>query len=225
MILLGKEPRMNQTELRARVRQELLAEQYRETGKLLFPVSVSNRHVHLDAAALSCLFGEGYSLTHQKDLVQLGQFACQETVTIRGPKGAIDKVRVLGPLRSKVQIEVSRTDCFKLGIPPTVRMSGDIAGSPSLTLEGPRGMLTVQEGAIVAMRHLHVPEDLADTFHLKNGSFVSLITRGERPTVLMRVAVRVSDKALLEAHVDTDEANAAGITNDMLLSAICEDDL
>ena len=214
---------MNQTELRARVRQELLAEQYRETGKLIFPVSVSNRHVHLDAAALFCLFGEGYTLTHQKDLVQLGQYACQETVTIRGPKGALDKVRVLGPLRSKVQVEVSRTDCCKWGIPPKVRMSGDIAGSPSL--EAPRGTLTIQEGAIVAMRHLHVPADLADTFHLKNGSFVSLITKGERPTVLMRVAVRVSDKALLEAHVDTDEANAAGIVNDMLLSAICEDSL
>lgn len=216
---------MNQTELKARVRQELLAEQYRETGKLLLPVSVSNRHVHLDASALVCLFGEGYRLTHQKDLVQLGQYACEETVTLRGPKGTLEKVRILGPLRSVTQVEVSRSDCFKLGIKPCLRMSGDISGSESLTLEGPNGSLTIREGVIVAMRHLHVPSDLADTFRLKNGNFVSLITQGERPTVLMRVAVRVSDKALLEAHVDTDEANAAGIVNDMLLRGVCEDTL
>ena len=216
---------MNQTELKARVRQELLAEQYRETGKLLLPVSVSNRHVHLDASALASLFGEGYTLTHQKDLVQIGQYACQETVTLKGPKGSLEKVRILGPLRSATQVEVSRSDCFKLGIKPVLRMSGDIAGSESVTLIGPKGSITVKEGVIVAMRHLHVPEDLAETFRLRNGSFVSLITRGERPTVLMRVAVRVSNMALLEAHVDTDEANAAGIVNDMLLSGVCEDDL
>ena len=216
---------MNQTELKARVRQALLAEQYRETGKLLLPVSVSNRHVHLNASALVSLFGEGYTLTHQKDLVQIGQYACKETVTLRGPKGVIENVRILGPLRSVTQVEVSRTDCFKLGIKPVLRMSGDIAGSESLTLEGPKGSLTIKEGVIVAMRHLHVPTELADTFRLKNGSFVSLITKGERPMVLMRVAVRVSDMALLEAHVDTDEANAAGIVNDMLLSGVCEDDL
>ena len=222
---MGKGAEMNQTELKARVRQALLAEQYRETGKLLLPVSVSNRHVHLDAAALRCLFGEGYTLTHQKDLVQLGQYACRETVTLVGPKGSIENVRILGPLRSVTQVEVSRTDCFKLGIPPVLRMSGDIAGTPSLTLVGPKGTLKIAEGVIVAMRHLHVPTELADTFELKNGGFVSLITRGERPAVLMRVAVRVSDKALFEAHVDTDEANAAGIVNDMLLSGVREDDL
>ena len=216
---------MNQTELKALIRQEVLAELFRETGKLLIPVNVSNRHVHLDEAAQKSLFGEGCGLTKQKELVQPGQYACRETVTVHGPKGSIEKVRVLGPLRSRTQVELSRTDCFRVGIPPLVRMSGDLAGSPSLTLEGPAGSITIPEGAIVAMRHVHMPADLAETLKLKNGGSISLITRGERPAVLMQVAVRVSERALLEAHIDTDEANAAGIVNDLLVRGIMEDSL
>ena len=213
---------MNETECKARVRQELLARHYQQTGELLIPVSVSNRHVHLDEPALSVLFGEGARLTHQKDLVQLGQYACRETVTLRGPKGEIDKVRVLGPLRRETQVEVSRTDCFKLGIPPVLKMSGDLDGTPGLTLVGPRGTLTLARGAIVAMRHLHVHTSQADVFGLHNGDSVSVITTGERPMVMMQVIVRVSDGALFEAHVDTDEANASGIRNDILCRIVKE---
>lgn len=213
---------MNETECKARVRQELLAGYYEKTGTLLIPVSVSNRHVHLDAQALSVLFGEGYTLTPQKDLVQLGQYACKETVTVRGPKGALNKVRILGPLRKETQIEISRTDSFTLGIAPVLRMSGELSGTPGVVIEGPAGSLELSRGVMIAMRHLHVPTAQGPVFGLKNGDTVSIVTTGERPSVLMQVAVRVSDGALLEAHVDTDEANACGIRNDMLCRIVKE---
>lgn len=208
---------MNKTEFSARIRQEVLAQHYRDKGELLIPVTVSNRHVHLDEAASEALFGPGYRFTPKKDLVQLGQFACEETITIRGPKRAIEKVRVLGPLRPFTQAELSVTDCRMLGIAPTLRLSGDIDGSPELTLTGPRGSYVIRQGAIVAARHLHVPLSLADVFGLQNGQLVTLSTEGERPADLRGIIVRVSEGALLEAHVDTDEANATGIRDDMLL--------
>lgn len=213
---------MNDTELRARVRGSILARHYQDTGALLIPVTVSNRHIHLDERSLFALFGEGYRLTHKKDLVQIGQYAAEETVTLRTQKAALGKVRVLGPLRSKTQVELSTTDCYTLGIKPAIHLSGDLAGTPGIRIEGPRGAIDVSCGAMVAKRHVHVPSELAGIFGLQNGDTVSLVTKGERPSVLMGFIVRVSDEALLEAHVDTDEANAAGITNDMLLTAIKE---
>lgn len=213
---------MNETECRARIQQEVLAMHYKETGELRVPVNVSNRHVHLDEEALFALFGKGHQLTHQKDLIQIGQYACKETVTIRGPKGAIEKVRVLGPLRKESQVEISMTDSFKLGVKPVICMSGHLEGTPGITIEGPAGTITLQRGVMVAMRHLHVPASLSETLGLSNNDTVSIITKGNRPSVLMQVVVRVSDKFLLEAHVDLDEANGCGIKNDMLCSVIKE---
>lgn len=213
---------MHEVECKARITQGVLAEVYRQTGELKVPVNVSNRHIHLDNDALVSLFGADHPLTRKKDLIQLGQFACEETVTLKGPKGSLKGVRVLGPLRGATQIEISKTDSFVLGVKPVIRMSGNVAGTPGITVEGPKGSIDLPCGVIVAERHLHVPTSLSETLGLKNGETVSLVTKGERPTVLMHVAVRVSDMALLEAHVDVDEANAAGIVNGMFCDVIKE---
>ena len=213
---------MNEVELKARVEQEILAKNYQETGHLFVPVNVSNRHIHLDANALRVLFGNAYELTHQKDLIQIGQFACKETVTLKGPKGSIPNVRVLGPLRKETQIEVSRADCFKLGVKPVLKLSGHLEGTPGIIVEGPAGSLELKRGVMVAQRHLHVPTTLENVLDLHNGDTVSFITKGERPCVMMEVIVRVSDASLLEAHVDIEEANGCGFANGMLVNVIKE---
>jgi len=205
---------MNNVELKAMATQIAIAEYYKKTGTFMVPVNVSNRHIHLDKNAVEILFGKGRTLTKKKDLMQPGQFACEEVVTVRGPKGSIANVRVLGPERSATQLEISRADSFKLGVSPMIRMSGDIDDTPGVILEGPAGSLEIKKGVIVARRHVHVPAQYAALFGLENGSTVSIISMNEkRPSVLMEVAVRVSDKFLLEAHVDMDEANGCGISN------------
>ena len=205
---------MNDVELKAYITQTAIAEYFKKTGTLMVPVNVSNRHIHLDSYAVEVLFGKGYKLTKQKDLMQPGQFACKETVTIRGPKGFIPNVRILGPERNATQVEISKSDSFKLGVSPMIRMSGDIDNTPGIILEGPAGKLGIKKGVIVARRHLHVPAQYAALFGLDNGSTVSLVSMDERrPSVLLEVAVRISDKFLLESHVDMDEANGCGISN------------
>lgn len=213
---------MNETELTARVRDAVLAQHYKETGEILVPVNVSARHVHLDENTLHALFGRDHALTPMRGLVQPGQFACEETVALHGKKGSLQGVRVLGPLRKNAQVEVSLTDCYALGIAPVVRLSGEHAGTAGIVLEGPCGTVEIPRGALVAMRHVHMPLALADLFGMKNGDTLSLITCGERPAVLMQFVARVSDVARLEAHVDADEANASGIQNGMLCRAIRE---
>ena len=120
------------------------------------PVGVSNRHAHLSQEDLDMLFGKGYKLTKIKDLSQPGQYACKETITICGPKGAIEKVRILGPIRSKTQVEVLAGDCVKLGTAAYPRLSGDLANTPGVTLVGPKGATQIKEGLIVAQRHIHM---------------------------------------------------------------------
>ena len=213
---------MNEAELKARVRDAVLARHFQETGEILVPVNVSARHVHLDQNALSVLFGSGHQLTPMRGLVQPGQFACEETVTLRGKKGALQNVRVLGPLRGSVQAELSVTDCYALGVAPVVRLSGNHEGTSPVVVQGPMGEVEIPRGAMVAMRHVHMPTELAKLFGMENGDTLSLITTGGRPAVLMQFVARVSDDALLEAHVDTDEANACGIVNDMLCRAVKE---
>jgi putative phosphotransacetylase len=179
----------------------------------IIPVGVSARHVHLSKEDLETLFGAGYELTVRKDLSQPGQFASEETVEVVGPKRSFPKVRILGPVRSKTQVELSLTDCFSIGVKAPIRESGDIAGSGSVKLIGPKGEVTIPEGVIVAARHIHMVPEEAEKFGLKDKQKVSVKTEGERGLIFNNVVVRVREDFALELHLDTDEANAAGLSN------------
>lgn len=176
------------------------------------PVGVSNRHIHLSQRDLDILFGPGYALTPMKDLSQPGQFACKETLTIAGKKGAIEKVRILGPVRNKTQVEVLASDSIKkIGAYPAVRMSGKLDGTPGCTLIGPKGTVELHEGVIVAQRHIHMlPED-AQRFGVTDGQIVGIKFGGERGGIMENVAIRVTTTSKLELHVDQEEANAFGL--------------
>ena len=181
-----------------------------EKGFLVL-VGVSNRHVHLTQEHVETLFGEGYHLTKKKDLMG-GQFASNELVTIVGLKlRAIENVRILGPCRSKSQVEISATDARTLGIKAPVRESGNVAGSAPVALVGPKGVLYLNEGCIVAQRHIHMSPADASASGCKDGDIVSVIADNERGTVFNHVKIRVHDSFTLEMHIDTDEANASKI--------------
>lgn len=184
------------------------------------PVGISNRHLHLSQADMDVLFGPGYELTKIKDLKQPGQFASKETVTIVGPKGALEKVRVLGPIRKATQVELLLGDSFKLGIKPPTRMSGDLAGSPGATIVGPKGTVVLSEGVIVAQRHIHMTAAEAAAYGVANGQTVSIEFDGPRCGVLGNVAIRAGEGHALECHVDTEEANALAITSDTTFKLI-----
>lgn len=173
-------------------------------------VGVSNRHVHLSKEDLEVLFGEGYELHPIKDLKQPGQYAAEEVVTLVGPKGKIERVRVLGPVRKETQIEISQTDAFKLGVQPPVRDSGDLDGTPGIKIIGPKGEVETKKGLILAKRHIHMlPED-AEKYGVKDKDLVYVaVEKGDRKLIFGDVLIRVSPKYALEFHVDTDEANAA----------------
>ena len=178
------------------------------------PVGVSNRHIHLTKEDMETLFGAGYSLTPIKDLSQPGQYACKEQLTLIGPSmRAIEGVRVLGPLRKDTQVEISRTDSFVLKNKPPVRESGDIRGSAPVTIVGPCGTVSIKEGCIIANRHIHMSPDEAIRYGVSDGDYVDVLANGERKTLFYDVQIRVSDKFRLEMHIDTDDANAAGIGN------------
>jgi putative phosphotransacetylase len=173
------------------------------------PIGVSVRHAHLSQEHLNALFGSGYALTKKAELSQPGQFAANETVLIVGPKGSLDKVRILGPVRRATQVEVSRTDAVKLGYQPPFRESGDIAGSSPITILGPKGSIQLPEGLIIAQRHIHMTSQDAARYKVKNGEVVHVRTTGSRPVTFENVRIRVSERYKLEMHIDTDEANAA----------------
>ena len=177
------------------------------------PVGISNRHIHLSQEDLETLFGPGYELTKIKDLKQPGQIACKETVTIVGPKGALEKIRVLGPVRKATQVELLLGDSFKLGIKPPTRMSGDLAGTPGCTIVGPAGTVVLSEGCIVAQRHIHMTAAEAAAYGVTNGQIVSMEFDGPRCGTLGNVAIRAGEGHALECHVDTEEANALAITS------------
>lgn len=185
-----------------------------QTGEGTIPVGISNRHIHLTRQDVETLFGKGYSLTPLKDLSQPGQYACKEQLTIVGPSlRPIEKVRVLGPERKASQVEISRTDAYLLKVKPPVRESGKIAGSAPITIIGPKGVVTLSEGCIIANRHIHMsPEDGA-RFGLKDNDYVTVDAFGERRTRFFDVQVRVDPNFRLEMHLDTDDANAAGLAN------------
>lgn len=175
------------------------------------PVGISNRHVHLSKADHQALFGADCSLSKTKDLSQPGQYACNECVTICGPKGALEKVRILGPLRPQTQVEVMAGDCIKLGIPVAVRLSGDLAGTPGLTIVGPKGSVQLTEGAIVAQRHIHMLPEEARQFGVTDGQIVSIQCDENRGGTFHNVVVRATSTSALECHLDIEEANAMGI--------------
>ncbi|MBQ1477741.1 MAG: phosphate propanoyltransferase [Erysipelotrichaceae bacterium] len=176
-----------------------------------FLVEISARHLHLTDEAVEVLFGAGHTLTCKKMLSQPGQFACEEKVTVVGPRGEL-KMSVLGPTRKGNQIEVSFTDARALGLVPPVRESGDTAGSCPCKLVGPCGELELEEGVIVAKRHIHMTKADAEKYGVENGQIVAVKVETEGRTVVFGdTVVRVSDSYALAMHIDTDEGNAAGI--------------
>ncbi|MDR6123224.1 putative phosphotransacetylase [Bacillus sp. SLBN-46] len=180
------------------------------------PIAASNRHIHLSPEHVDRLFGKGYQLNKLKDLSQPNQFAAKETVTLIGPKGKIQNVRVLGPARGSTQVEVSLFDGFTLGVKPPIRNSGDIKGSEAITIQGPRGQVTINEGLICAARHIHMHISDGESFGVSDGDRVQVRVEGERGVIFSNVLIRVSPKYKLEMHIDIDEANAANIKNGQL---------
>lgn len=181
------------------------------------PIGVSARHIHLSVEHIEQLFGKGYQLNVLKDLSQPGQYAAVETVVVVGPKGRFDKVRILGPARGKSQLEVSRSDAFVLGMNPPVRESGNIAGTPGITVVGPAGQVDIPEGVIVAGRHIHFHTDDAARWGITDKQVLTVRVEGERSLIFENVLARVSDQYALDMHIDTDEANAAGVkTGDLV---------
>ncbi|WFD11762.1 phosphate propanoyltransferase [Tepidibacter hydrothermalis] len=184
------------------------------------PVGISNRHVHLSQSDMNCLFGEGHQMAKMKDLSQPGQYACKETVTICGSKGAIEKVRILGPVRSKTQVEVLVGDSFKLGVVSPIRLSGDLHGTPGITLVGPKGSIQITEGLVVAQRHIHMNCEDAQRLGVHDGDIVSIEVNGARGGIYNNVAIRANDTSVLECHVDTEEANAMDINSSSKIKII-----
>jgi putative phosphotransacetylase len=193
-----------------------------ESKRTMVPVSISARHLHLNKEDLEALFGANHQLVKMKDISQPGQFAAEEKVTLVGPKGEIKNVRVLGPLRKETQVEVSMTDARTLGIKPVIRESGDLEGTPGITLVGPKSslplvtqntLLTIEKGCIVAERHIHMTPEDARIFGVTDGEKVSVKVTGHRGGIMDNVVVRVREDYALDMHIDVDEANAFGLNN------------
>lgn len=187
---------------------------------LKVPIGVSARHIHLTQEDVDKLFGEGYQLTKKGDLMG-GQFSCNEQCTIVGLKlRAIENVRILGPVRSRSQVEISATDARTLGIQAPVRQSGDICGSAPVTLVGPKGAVYLKEGCIVAARHIHMSKQEAAAAGYRDGDFVSVRMGETRGAILENVKIRVDPSFTMEMHIDTDEANACQVKQDDLATII-----
>ena len=180
------------------------------------PVEISAHHVHLSQADVEKLFGPGHQLTPEHELSQPGQFACAEKVHLVGPKGRIANVRVLGPTRKETQVEIAMTEQFKVGIQPPIRESGDLAGTPGMTLEGPYGTSVIERGVICAQRHIHMTPEDAMRFHVRDKYVVRVRIEGERQLIFGDVVVRVNPGYRLAMHIDTDEGNAGNIQTGML---------
>lgn len=209
---------MNEKELRSAVERVILSE-LAKFGEPYVPVMSSNRHCHLSQEDVERLFGAGYRLTKLRDLVQPGQYACNERVTIETPKGKM-LLRVVGPARKETQIELSLTDAIKLGLKPPIRMSGELEGSPGCTLSNGERRITLPKGVIIAARHLHMSPEEAKDYGLRDGDVVSLRVEGARPALLESLIVRSGEAHRLEAHIDTDEANACALRDGQLCRVI-----
>lgn len=188
------------------------------SSKRQLSVGISGRHLHLTREVLDQLFGRGYELTKLRDLSQPGEFAANETVTIVGPPGrAIEGVRIIGPTRKYTQAELSRSDGIRLGIELPIRKTGDLAGTPGLTIVGPHGTVVLREGAMRASRHIHMTAADGARFELADGQIVKVRVGGPASLTFDNVVVRVSDRYALDFHINTDDANAAGLkTGDLV---------
>lgn len=175
----------------------------------LVEVEVSAKHVHLTEADLMTLYGPNAQLIPIRDLSQPGQFLSEQRITVIGPKGRMERTAILGPTRAATQVELSKSDCVKLGIKAPVRESGDVAGSGICTLEGPCGTLTIQEGVIIAHNHVHLTPEVAQIMNLQDKQRVHVQVLTERPITFDDVIVRVNVKSRCKMHIDFDEANAA----------------
>lgn len=182
-------------------------------------VGVSNRHVHLSQEHIEILFGEGSELTVMKDLSQPGQYAAEERVELVGPKKTL-VARILGPARSRSQVEVSRSDTFTLGVPAVVRNSGDVAGTPGILIRGPKGEVKLEDGVIVANRHIHLHTSDAEAMGIVDKQIVSVKANTNRPVVFEEVLCRVHETFAKDFHIDMDEANAAALNNGDLVDII-----
>ena len=208
----GSDMENNNVELITRLVMEAIDKKESTSNGFMVPIGVSARHIHLTQEHVEVLFGEGYQLTKRKELMG-GQFAANEQVTIVGLKlRAIENVRVLGPVRSKSQVEISATDAIKLGVRAPIRLSGDIEGSAPIAVVGPKGVIYLDEGCIIAKRHIHMAPKDAIAAGVRNGDIVSVKADNERGTVFNHVQIRVDESFTLEMHIDTDEANAAKIS-------------
>jgi acetate kinase len=180
------------------------------------PIEVSAHHVHLSREDVDTLFGLGYDLSHRADLSQPGQYACEETVNLIGPRGRVERVRILGPERSQTQVEIAMTEEFRLGIKAPIRPSGDLEGSPGIVLEGLRDSLSITQGVICSVRHIHMSLEDALSFGLKDRDICMVRVEGDRTLIFGDVLVRVNPDYRLAMHIDTDEANAASIRSGMI---------
>ena len=181
------------------------------------PIEISNHHVHLTRDSLDILYGKDYELTKLRDLSQPGEFASNERVSIVGANmRVIEKVRILGALREYTQAELSITDGYFLGLDLPTRISGNIKGSPPIIFIGPKGVLTLSEGAIRAARHIHMTPKDAEYYQVKNGDKVKVEVSGEHGVIYKDVVIRVSEKSKLAFHLDTDEANAGNVKGNSL---------
>lgn len=186
-----------------------------------FIIETSARHVHVTKETLETLFGEGYELTVKKNLSQPGQFACEERVAVVGPKGQFPAVSILGPVRPETQVELSASDARSIGVSAPIRESGDIIGSGSCKLVGPKGEVELSEGVIVAKRHIHATPEDAEALGVKDKDIVNVkVDSYDRSLIFGDVVVRVSPKYALAMHIDTDESNAACVTPGMQVEIV-----
>lgn len=184
------------------------------------PVGVSVRHVHLSARDCAALFGEGYELACRREVTQKGQYVTRETVDLVGPKGEIRGVAIINPLRGETQVELARTDAFTLGVKPPLRESGRLDDTPGITLRGPRGEVQIPRGVILAQRHVHMSPDDARTYGVRDKDVIRVRADGDREMEMGDVLVRVREDFVLDMHIDTDEANAAGLGNDSVVAYV-----
>jgi len=178
------------------------------------PVGVSARHVHLSRAACDVLFGAGYELARRHAVTQPGQYVTEETVDVIGPRGELDHVAIINPLRAETQVELARTDAIHLGIDPPLRESGHLEATPGVRLRGPCGEVQLDHGAIIAQRHVHMSPAEALRLGVHDHDVIRVVAGGAREVMLGDVLVRISPDYALDFHVDTDEANAAGLVQD-----------
>lgn len=200
---------------------EQVLKRLEENGMLLpeqdmmeVPVSVSGRHLHLSRSDMDVLFGEGSELTVFKPISQPGQFASNEKVTIVGPKGRIDNLRILGPFRKETQVELAASDARRIGMKLPVRASGDLAQTPGVTIIGPKGNVTIQKGCMIAERHIHMTPQQALSRGVQDGQMIQVQIESEKGGILDQVYVHVRDDFAYDMHVDSDDANAFMIGSD-----------